>query len=346
MNRIASLDGFRAISILLVVFSHFRFLEGFPPNLYAFAKQCDVGVNVFFVISGYLITTLLVKEYQKDNTISFKNFFIKRAFRILPVFFLYILFICCWNAFIDLKISAANFLHAITFTTNFDYDKNWFFGHFWTLSVEEQFYLFWPLVFILFKKNIKTTVLVLIAYSFVVRVIVYKFQLDRTLFLHPFFSVSDSILVGALTAILYQETPKLFTTIAFKNYYLQTLALILIVLFVYTSAHGKLGVISLPFGNTIIAISIMYLILSYTQQQSNLIFRFLNHKTVVHIGVLSYSIYIWQEFFFRKEALFFNIFPLNMVIIYVISLASYYLWEKPSISLRSKLLVKKPASAL
>ncbi len=341
MNRIPSLDGFRAISIVLVVFSHCRFLDGFPPNLYAFAKACDVGVNVFFVISGYLITTLLLKEYKRENTISFKNFFVKRAFRILPVFFLYLLFICIYNEFISLDISKSNFLHAITFTTNFDTDKNWFIGHFWTLAVEEQFYLFWPLVFLIFRKRIKPILLLLIAYSCLVRVIIYKFHFNPSLFLHPFFSVSDSILVGAFIAVLHFNQPEMFTGKVFKNYYLQALALILIVLFVYTSGHGKWGIVSLPFGNTIIAIAIIYLILSYINLQNNLVFKFLNHRIVTHIGVLSYSIYLWQEFFFGKEAMIFNEFPLNMLAIYFISLASYYLWEKPFLQIKERLIQKK-----
>ncbi|MFA6276973.1 MAG: acyltransferase [Pedobacter sp.] len=341
MNRISSLDGFRAISIILVVFSHFRFLDDFPEGLAGFAKQFDVGVTVFFVISGFLITTLLLKEYEKDNTISIKEFYIKRAFRILPVFLLYFLLICCLNYFRNIEITPSNFLHAITFTANFDQNKNWFIGHFWTLSIEEQFYLFWPLTLLFFKRNIKLVILFLIIYSWFVRVVVYKFHLNPSIFLHPFFSISDSILIGALTAVLKQENPKLFTNKIFRYRYLQILALLIIILFVYSSAYGKLAYVSLPFGNTIIAICIMYIILSYIYPQNNLIFKFLNHRVMVHIGVLSYSIYIWQEFFFTKEALLFNKFPLNIIAIYLISTASYYLWEKPFLNLRKRVLQKQ-----
>lgn len=337
MNRISSLDGFRAISILLVVFSHFRFLDWFPSYLYSFAKQCDVGVNVFFVISGFLITTLLLKEQQKKKDISLKNFFVGRVFRILPVFFFYFLFICIYNCFVDLEISKANFIHAITFTANFEPDRNWFIGHFWTLAVEQQFYLFWPFTLLLFRKKLKLITFVLIAYSCIVRVIVYKFNLDPNVFLHPFFAVSDSILIGAFTAILYQEKPQFFAKKIFNNYTLQVIAVLLIIFFVNASAHGKFALISLPFGNTIIAIAIMYLILSYIDKRTNLVYKFLNAKVMIHIGVLSYSIYIWQQFFFGQDRIFFlGVFPLNIVLIYLVSLASYYLLEKPFINLRKK----------
>lgn len=337
VNRIASLDGFRAISIILVVFSHFRFLDWFPSSMYAFAKQCDVGVNVFFVISGFLITTLLLKEQQKEKTISLKKFFIGRAFRILPVFFVYFMFICIYNYFVDLEISKTNFIHAITFTANFDQDRNWFLGHFWTLAVEQQFYLFWPLTLLLFRKNLKMITLAFIAYSCIVRVIVYKFHLDPTIFLHPFFAVSDSILIGAFTAILYQEHPQHFAKKIFNNYYLQVIAVLLIIFFVNASANGRFALISLPFGNTIIAFAIMYLILSYIDIRTNLVYKFLNAKLIVHIGVLSYSIYIWQQFFFGKDYIsFLGNFPLNIVLIYLVSLASYYLLEKPLIGLRKR----------
>lgn len=208
MNRIASLDGFRAISIILVVFSHFRFLPQFPGFLFDFARQCDVGVTIFFVISGYLITKILQREYQEADSINVKLFFIKRALRILPVCCIYFLFILLINQKLNLEVSPGNFLHALTFTANFDSSPNWYLGHLWSLSIEEQFYIFWPLLFILFQKRLSAIIIFLIAYSCIVRVLHYKFHLNTGLY--SFFSKSDPIMVGALATLLNIQNTALF----------------------------------------------------------------------------------------------------------------------------------------
>jgi peptidoglycan/LPS O-acetylase OafA/YrhL len=297
MKRIPSLDGFRAISIILVVFSHCRFLNGFPLGLIDFARQCDVGVIIFFVISGYLITTLLLHEFKRTNNVNIKSFYIRRAVRIAPIFFLYIIVIMSYNNVLNLNITKSNLLHALTFTANFDFDPNWFLGHFWTLSIEEQFYLFWPLIFLLFKKRIKTAIIFLIIYSWLIRVLVYKFHLNETLFLYHFFFKSDSILIGCLAAIIHFEHPKIIKTKIFHNYYIQCLALCLIISFVYASAHGKLAIIALPFGITIISLATIFLILCFVNYKNNIIYKLLNSKILVHIGILSYSIYGSSSFF-------------------------------------------------
>jgi len=340
MTRLPSLDGFRAVSILLVIFCHARLLDWFPSALAPIAQQCNVGVTVFFVISGFLITTLLLKEQQKEQTIKLKVFFIRRAFRILPVFVAYIVFIGVYNYFFDLSVLKSTFFHAITFTANFDPNGSWFLGHFWTLAIEEQFYLFWPFViFFLRPKNLKFASFLLIAYSCIVRVIVYKFKLDPVTFLHPFFAVSDSIFVGALTAIIWQEYPRISKSVFLNNYYLQLVSLSLIVLFLYARARGKLAWVALPFGNTIISVSIMYLILSYIEVKDTLIYKLLNNKYIIHVGVLSYSIYIWQQFFFGKDDIpLLNIFVIKLLAIYLISFASYYFLEQPFINLRRRIL--------
>jgi peptidoglycan/LPS O-acetylase OafA/YrhL len=98
-TRINSLDGFRALSIILVVIAHCRLSVGFPRSLVGLAYEFAVGVTVFFVISGFLITTLLLRERAKNGRIAIKSFYTRRALRILPVAFLYILFFACWRNF-------------------------------------------------------------------------------------------------------------------------------------------------------------------------------------------------------------------------------------------------------
>lgn len=342
MKRIPSLDGFRAISIILVLIAHSRLSSGFPTRFIDLAKHGDVGVTIFFVISGFLITYLLFIEQRIANTIDIKAFYIRRAFRILPVFVVYTLFVVGVKNFEPITVTNNNLLHAFTFTTNFEKDKSWFIGHFWSLSVEEQFYIFWPLLVCFFKKRLKTILYFLISYSCLGRVIGYKYPAFNVLALSPFFSYSDSILIGAWGGIFFFENKNQNFKKILKNPFLQFLSVLLIVLFVYLSGHGKLALISLPFGNSIISIAALFLILAYTTPSDNWLYKLLNNTIMVHIGVLSYSIYIWQQFFFVGALkVIWRDFPFNIGVIYFVSACSYYLLEKPFINLRKKITSAK-----
>lgn len=342
MRRIPSLDGFRAISILLILFCHSRLSARFPQSLSDIARQAEVGVTVFFVISGFLITNLLLKEEAEKGNINVRLFYIRRALRILPVYLLYLIFILCWRHFETLGLSWNNLIHVLTFTVNFDKDKDWFLGHFWSLSVEEQFYLFWPAMLLLFRERLKLILLLLIGYSCIARVIAFKFPDYWLISLSPFFSYSDAIFVGAFGGILFFESPGLFKHKIFGSALAQLSALFLFLLFVFFTEHGKLAWISLPFGNTIIALSILFLIAAYVAPSEKMIYKILNHKVAVHIGVLSYSIYIWQQFFFIGgiKAIW-RTFPCNLIAIYAVSVASYYLFEKPFLKLKLHFSVNK-----
>ncbi|MBS1519714.1 MAG: acyltransferase [Bacteroidetes bacterium] len=336
MKRIPSLDGFRAISIILIIVTHSRFSIGFPGVLNDTVRHGAFGVTVFFVISGFLITTLLLNEYSKYNDISIKSFYIRRAFRILPVFILYTLFVIIWQQFKDITIRSNDIYHALTFTFNFAPIKHaWVLGHFWTLSVEEQFYIIWPTIFLIFRKHLKLALCTSILYSCVVRVVAYKFPAFSDVSLAPFFSYSDSIAVGALGSIMLFENPAILELKIWKSYLLQITALVIIGLFVYCSDYGKGAKIALPFGNLLISISILFIIFAYIKPSKTLVFRILNSKAMIHIGLLSYSIYVWQQFFFINTInMIWFVFPYNIIMIYIISLASYYLFEKPCLKLK------------
>jgi len=342
MKRIPSLDGFRAISIILVLFCHSRLSPGFPAALADTARQGEVGVTVFFVISGFLITYLLLEEKSKSGAINIKAFYFRRAVRIIPVYILYVVFIFLWRNFEEMGLTAQNFIHVLTFTVNFDQGRNWFLGHFWSLSVEEQFYLFWPAVLLLFHKHLKGALLFLIAYSCIARVIAYKFPEYRLISLSPFFGYSGAIFTGALGGILFHENPDVVKHKIFRSYVAQITAIVLFLGFVYFTEHGKLALLSLPFGDVVISGSVLFLIMAYVFPSGGAVYKALNHKYVVHIGVLSYSIYIWQEFFFVGHITgFWRTFPYNIVVIYGVSSASYYLWERPFLKVKKHFSVNK-----
>jgi peptidoglycan/LPS O-acetylase OafA/YrhL len=334
------LDGFRAISIILVLFHHSGFAAGFPAGLHHIAKDAEVGVTIFFVISGFLITNLLLNEEAKYGKINIRSFYIRRIYRIVPLYLLYILFIVIWRNIEPLGVTQSNLIHALTFTVNFDLKRNWFLAHFWSLSVEEQFYLFWPAILILCRKNLKIILILLMAYSCLARIIGYKFPAYEIITLSSFFRFSGAVFIGAYGGILFFESPQILKHKIFKSYLAQIIALIIFIMFIYFTENGKLAIISLPFGNLIISLSILFLIFAYILPSDKLFFKVLNNKVVVHIGILSYSIYIWQQLFFVGAFNgFWRTFPYNIPIIYVVALMSYYLWEKQFLKLKNRFSV-------
>jgi peptidoglycan/LPS O-acetylase OafA/YrhL len=343
LNRIPSLDGFRAISIILVLIAHSIRCVGFPIQLSDVARHGAIGVNVFFAISGFLITTMLLNEEVTDGKISIGHFYLRRAFRILPVFLLYTAFIIVIQNYQSISSTTSNLIHVLTFTVNFDPNRNWFLGHFWTLSVEEQFYLIWPVLLIFCRQHIRIVLVVLILYGCIARVIDYKFPTYSAGTLSPFFMHSDAILLGSLAAVTYFRNPNLLKHKVFNTVWLQILAVGLLILFIYLPGYGKLAIISLPFSGLVTGMCIVFLILCYLEPTNSMTYRFLNHKIIVHIGILSYSIYVWQQFFILgSPVVWYRIWPFNMLIIYLVALASYYLIERPFLVIRKRLFPSQP----
>jgi len=176
---------------------------------------------------------------------------------------------------------------------------------------------------------------ILIIYSCIARTIAYKFPVFGLITLSPFFIFSDAIFIGALGGILFFEKPTICKHKIFSSGMMQLIAIGLFCFFVYCSGYGKLALIALPFGNTIISLSVLFLIFAYITPSDKVVFKLLNHKAIVHIGILSYSIYIWQQFFFTGEIKsIWRTFPFNFLVIYIVSLGSYHLWERPFLKIK------------
>ncbi len=148
-SHIPSLDGLRAISIFLVLLGHLQYTHGMPEFNLGIGDFAHLGVVVFFVISGFLITRLLLAEHAKKGRVSLRLFYARRALRLFPAAFVFIFCVyLMWQAGV-IQMRASDFWHAITYTTNYLPGRSWELGHLWSLSVEEQFYLLWPCAFLL-----------------------------------------------------------------------------------------------------------------------------------------------------------------------------------------------------
>jgi len=332
--RISSLDGLRALSITLVLLAHLsgtrNFLDSSVLGLYG-----NFGVRVFFVISGFLITTLLLKERAKTGQISLKDFYVRRGLRIFPAAYAFILIIVMiyWAS-----LSAANIATALTYTSNYYHAGSWITGHLWSLSVEEQFYLLWPLALILFFPARLPIVLSVIASGPLFRYAFWRIWGFQGLE-YPFPVVMDALAMGCLLAIVQPQIVRFKRILISPWFVVVPLATMLMPLAsLYSNRfYQSIGLTIVHAG---IALSVDHSIRKK--------YSFLNARPVIWIGVLSYSLYLWQQIFLdRYSVTLITSFPINLMLALACATASYYLVEKPCLALRSRIFVTpQPQTAM
>jgi peptidoglycan/LPS O-acetylase OafA/YrhL len=317
MMRIPSLDGLRAVSITLVVVGHWAELRYHSDIAGAFA---NLGVRIFFIISGYLITTLLLKEHAKTSTIGLREFYVRRAYRILPaaIAFMVPVFVIFWRDLQWYHMAAA-----ALYVANFDFSHPWFLGHLWSLSVEEQFYFLWPGVLKKWYRHRVAILCSVVAFAPAYRVACHFLRLhgraDET-----FPAVADILAIGCLLAVFASQLPKLKTT--------WTAPMVIPVALVpaYVGLHHfHITPLLLLVLWPAMHLSIAGLLLHVVQRP----YWILNVQPVAWLGKISYSLYLWQQLFVFGQ----HPRPWYLVFLAVgMASASYYLVEQPMLRLRER----------
>jgi peptidoglycan/LPS O-acetylase OafA/YrhL len=355
-RHIPSLDGLRALSVVLVIILHSLWArDGFHhvPMLYFILGNGSVGVFIFFVISGYLITTLLLREREKTSTISLRSFYLRRAFRILPPLYVYIFFLAALAASGHLPgMNRLELITALTFTRNYVPGVGlWAMEHLWSICVEEQFYLIWPavLVFcILHRKGsvgrrsaTRVAIAVILAEPFI-RTFSFRF-LPNFHNAGAFHMQADGLMFGALGALQqgHARFEKLYTRMT-KWPWLLPLALFF--------GSGALGIRfgnywNMPIGTSLDYFLILMWLLWLVRNPASVQGRLFNQPAIAWLGRLSYSLYIWQTFFLHPgnaavwgSRLWWNTFPINWLWILLVAIVSFYCIEQPSLRLRDIVL--------
>jgi peptidoglycan/LPS O-acetylase OafA/YrhL len=317
-HRIPSLDGLRAISILVVMVGHVAFARNF--RTWVTDTYAHYGVLVFFVISGYLITALLIKEESIHGRISLSRFYLRRTFRIFPVAYLYLLAMIplvgmAWWKWMMVGCYGSTYLR----------DLPWNVSHLWSLSVEEQFYLLWPLAMVVSRRHAKKFAWLALLTAILAQYVVGKrfgAQVNPSFF---FPCVMDSLAAGCLLALYRPRLPRIHWT-----WWLLVLVAPLL------SRAGAIrtgrplpqlcGHLSTVVFDGIVAV----LIIEVTNHPP----QWLNNKILVWIGSLSYSLYVWQMPFLNPA------YKLNPVLAvafaFMFASGSYYLWERPILKASQK----------
>ncbi len=336
-KRIPSLDGLRAVSISLVLFDHLAGDAGFPIPPGRFVGPLGtLGVRVFFVISGFLITSLLLGEESRTGSISLRHFYLRRTLRISPPFYVYAGIITAFAALGWLTLRPFDVLAAFTYTTNFHQDRGWYLGHAWSLAVEEQFYLLWPFVFRFFRSTRASRVALgvmivcpLLRLGLMIAAPTFRPGIGET-----FPTVADTIATGCLLACLRSQidaSPRFLAFLSGKTFWFVP-ALALAAAFEWSAKLDCLV------GQTVANVGIALLIARMVRFPSTLSGRFLNARPVIFVGVLSYSLYLWQQPFLNRHGTHaLSHFPLNLVLAFSAALASYALIERPALRLRARI---------
>lgn len=349
---IPSLDGIRGLSCLFVIFGHFSYLyapifvDKFGEVLgktlaYSFGNQYT-GVTFFFVLSGFLITNILILEVEKTQKTDIKTFFMKRVFRIFPAYYFYMACILAWMAYtVPDSYTNKDIIAAGTYLYNYISDKNpWHMGHFWSLAIEEQFYLIWPILFaISFKKLGHKVPLIIIIASPLVRLgTYYLFPELRSRMSIMTHTRIDSLMFGCLLAYYYRQG--LFEKFnefikKYKLHIIGSLHIFFLARLLQMKFGGKyLMTIGYTTECFFMCCLIVYLILN-----KNFISKLFNAPIMIHIGNLSYSLYLWHVPFAWNK-LGSDDLILRFILLYACALGSYLLIEAPFMKLRSVYLRK------
>lgn len=337
-RRIASLGGLRGISIALVLLAHMAGTRNFLSTdvLHRIGDTGNFGVRIFFVISGYLITTLLLDELEAAGSISLKNFYVRRTLRIFPAFYFFVFWIILANAVGWIQLNSGDILHAVTYTINFDYVRSWNVGHLWSLAVEEQFYLLWPMVLALRgRRSAMFVAAAVICAAPMIRVGIWLFVPSQREGIDTMFpTVADALGAGCLLALLSDWLGTKPKYIAFLRSPLFVAIPVAAVLANLLIEHPR---IAYPIGLTVMNISLALFIDRCVRFPRDWFGRLLNSAPLEFVGVLSYSLYLWQQPFLNRnsEALV-NAFPLNIILASTMAFFSYRVVEKPFLKLRKR----------
>ena len=338
------IDGLRAISVTAVIIYHANFII-FDRLIF---QGGLIGVDIFFVISGYLITTLILKELLNTKTFSFLNFYERRIRRILPVLFFVILLCIPFAYFSFLPSSLLSFLKSTIYTLGFSSNFYFFntgqiYGgedgllkpllHTWSLSIEEQFYILFPFFLLLLFKYFSK-------YLLKILIVVFFASLLTTQFISIYHPLNNfyflnvrlwELLAGSIIAYLQlnQANYRIYFSVNLRKYF-PVIGLLLIILSIFF-LDDKM---SLPSFYSVPAILGTCLIILFSNKE-NIVTKILSIKYLVFIGLISYSLYLWHYPIFAFYRYNFplvedsNFKFLIIIIIIFLSIISYNFIEKP-----------------
>lgn len=352
-NFYQQLEGLRGMAILLVLISHFLIIKHFPQ--FIFLELGAWGVNIFFVLSGFLITEILLSEiYDKKKPLTIlKNFFAKRVLRIFPIYYLSVLILAIC------KVNNTQDILPYTLTYTYNIGTLWFnidsgiFMHIWSLCVEEQFYILWPLALLIIPVLRHHYLILLLIFSAILLRLVFFIKVESyaSAFNHSFtVCCFDALGAGALLA--YLKLNQLEKLQKILNHIYVPVILVLL-FFALNYWQGESSWFYQVLGRFFFSVTGFYLVGLGALSIQTYFGVILNFKWLKYLGKISYGVYLYhwilyfllQEWFFTiwKEAelpgkLRYNpyvgSFFFFTTLTIAISVISFYCFERPILKLK------------
>jgi peptidoglycan/LPS O-acetylase OafA/YrhL len=343
MNYRPEIDSLRAVAVFAVIIYHAKIILFGSQIL----KGGFIGVDIFFVISGYLITSIILKEIKTNNNFLFTNFYERRARRLLPLLFFVIIISLPFSYFFLLPYSFIEYfksiISSIFFFSNYYFyysgniygaENSWLkpFLHTWSLSVEEQFYIFFPIFLLIICKFLKKKNYFFFFITLLSLFFSNYFSKNYTS-LNFYFTLSRifEFLMGSLAAF-FQFNKILIKIKSYK--FISNSLVVLGFLFIFYALIYFNDKMLLPSFESMIPVFGVFLIILF-YNKNKIFAKIISNKFFVFLGIISYSLYLWHYpifSFLRVIELFpdqnlFKIFLILLII--VISILSFYLIEKP-----------------
>jgi peptidoglycan/LPS O-acetylase OafA/YrhL len=348
------LNGIRAIAALAVVISHInnRLDYFFLPKL-PLLDLANFGVTIFFTLSGFLITYLLLEEKEKTGTIALKKFYWRRILRIWPLYFLYLIIVVVFNDPLQLNWSILffvfmipNFRNSFKDTINIypgNHNLTYMIGHYWSLGVEEQFYLFWPVL----VRKLKS--IFVFALLFPLFFIFFKLILKIThapngviTFFH--YTRLGCLVIGGLGAFLVKHNYNKIITY-FTNPLIEVFCWMFLLLILFNQFH-----IASLLDHEIVAVITLGIIINQIKKSNPIVN--LEKQSFDFLGKISFGLYVYNPLVIYITSLLINsieidnlvikyvlIYALSLALLILVAYCSYHFFEKRFLKLKNRYTV-------
>lgn len=348
------LNGIRAIAALAVVVSHINNrLDYFQLPKLPLLDLANFGVTLFFTLSGFLITYLLLEEKEQTGTIALRKFYWRRVLRIWPLYFFYLLIVILYVGDAEINWSILFFLFMIpNFRNSFknslnihpgNHDLTYMIGHYWSLGVEEQFYLFWPILVRKVKRILFFTLLFPIFFIFLKLTLkVMHAPEGLTTFFH--YTRLGCLVIGALGAYLLK-----FNYTKIISYFLHPISEVISWLFLITVAFNQFHIASIIDHEII---SVVTLVLIFNQIKKDKPILNLEQKIFDFLGKISFGLYVYNPLIIYLTAQFINrlgientvvkygvIYFISISFLILVAYCSYQFFEKRFLKLKYRYTV-------
>lgn len=335
------LDGLRGLAILAVMIFH--------ANVDApFLKGGFLGVDVFFVLSGFLITSLLVQEFDRCGAVNLKTFYIRRLLRLGPALFALLIIFCAISLTLLSKADAQkNYVEAVIALT---YLSNWaraysirppdFLAHTWSLSIEEQFYILWPVLLLTLLRVLRKKYYVALAaagialLSWATRAYLATEEASIERLYNGLDTRADALMVGCTLGVVFSPNtlkPGARKIFAKALTLMAPVGVAALVAFFFYSDWRHTGMYY--WGFVVIELLTVVIIVDVSISSRSVVKKLFAMRWLVWVGSISYGLYLWHYPIYRTMVeLHFDglaILSAGSAITFAIAIASYYLLERP-----------------